>query len=49
MPTVKIELLKGRDSQPLFRIRDLVAGSVIETLQLPPDDRNVRLIEISIR
>lgn len=45
MPTVKIELLAGRDKQSLIRIRDLVMDSVIESLQLPPDDRNVRLIE----
>jgi phenylpyruvate tautomerase PptA (4-oxalocrotonate tautomerase family) len=45
MPTVKIELLAGRDKQSLIRIRDLVMDSVVESLQLPSDDRNVRLIE----
>lgn len=45
MPTVKIELLNGKDRQTLIRIRDQVMDSVIDTLQLPPDDRNVRLIE----
>lgn len=45
MPTVKIELQAGRDKQALIKIRDLVMDSVIEALQLPADDRNIRLIE----
>jgi phenylpyruvate tautomerase PptA (4-oxalocrotonate tautomerase family) len=45
MPTVKIELLKGRDSQTLIKIRDLVMDSVVESLLLPSNDRNMRLIE----
>ena len=45
MPTVKIELLKGRDSQSLIQMMDLVMDSVVESLKLPSDDRNVRLIE----
>lgn len=45
MPTVKIELQIGRDNQTLIKIRDLVMDSVVESLQLPSDDRNVRLIE----
>ncbi len=45
MPTVKIELLAGRDMQTLISIRDLVMDSVVESLKLPSDDRNVKLIE----
>jgi phenylpyruvate tautomerase PptA (4-oxalocrotonate tautomerase family) len=45
MPTVKIELKKGRDKQTLLKIRDLVLDSVVESLKLPADDRNIRLIE----
>jgi phenylpyruvate tautomerase PptA (4-oxalocrotonate tautomerase family) len=45
MPTVKIELLAGREKQTLIKIRDTVMDSVVETLQLPTDGRNVRLIE----
>lgn len=45
MPTVKIELLKGKDIQSLIKIRDVVMDSVVESLQLPNDDRNIRIIE----
>lgn len=45
MPTVKIELLAGRDIHSLKQMRDLVMDAVVEVLQLPFDDRNVRLIE----
>ena len=45
MPTVKIELLIGKDRQTLIKIRDFVMDQVVEILQLPADDRNVRLIE----
>jgi len=45
MPTVKIELLKGKDQQTLFQIRDIVMDSVVEALQLPADDRNIRILE----
>lgn len=45
MPIVKIELLIGKDIQTLIKIRDFVMDSVVEILQLPADDRNVRLIE----
>jgi phenylpyruvate tautomerase PptA (4-oxalocrotonate tautomerase family) len=45
MPTVKIELLKGRDNQTLLQIRDLVMDSVVEVLQLSVDHRNMRVIE----
>lgn len=45
MPTVKIELQNGRDKETLIKIRDLVMDAVVDILQLPSDDRNVRLIE----
>jgi phenylpyruvate tautomerase PptA (4-oxalocrotonate tautomerase family) len=45
MPIVKIELLIGNDRQTLIKIRDFVMDSVVEILQLPADDRNIRLIE----
>ena len=45
MPTVKIELLTGRDRPALIKIKDLVMDSVVESLQLLPDDRNIRVIE----
>lgn len=47
MPTVKIELVTGRDKETLLKIRDLVMDSVVESLQLPSDDRNIRVIEYS--
>jgi phenylpyruvate tautomerase PptA (4-oxalocrotonate tautomerase family) len=45
MPTVKIELASGREIETLIKIRDSVMGSVIESLKLPSDDRNIRIIE----
>jgi phenylpyruvate tautomerase PptA (4-oxalocrotonate tautomerase family) len=45
MPSVKIELLKGRENQTLIKIRDLVMDSLVESFKLPNGDRNVRVIE----
>ncbi len=45
MPTVKIELKQGRDNKSLIEIRDTVMDSVVESLKLPSDDRNIRVIE----
>lgn len=45
MPAVKIELQTGKDQQTLIKIRDLVMDAVVEVLQLPADDRNIRLME----
>lgn len=45
MPTVKIELVSGRDKDTLIKIRNLVMDSVVESLQLLTDDRNIRIIE----
>jgi|WetSurMetagenome_2_1015567.scaffolds.fasta_scaffold16839_4 phenylpyruvate tautomerase PptA (4-oxalocrotonate tautomerase family) len=45
MPTVKIELLTGRDKPTLIKIKNLVMNSVVESLQLSPNDTNIRVIE----
>jgi phenylpyruvate tautomerase PptA (4-oxalocrotonate tautomerase family) len=45
MATIKIELQEGKDMAVLLKIRDLVMDSVIDTLKLPSDDRNIRIIE----
>jgi phenylpyruvate tautomerase PptA (4-oxalocrotonate tautomerase family) len=45
MPTIIIELLKGFDNQTLIKMRDLVMDAMVETLQLPHNDRNIRILE----
>ena len=45
MPVVKIELLKGRERSTLLLIRDEVMNAVVHSLQLPDNDRNVRILE----
>ena len=45
MPTVKVELSKGHEKSTLVKIRDLVMDSVVESLHLLADDRNIRVIE----
>jgi 4-oxalocrotonate tautomerase family enzyme len=45
MPLVKIELAEGKDAAALLKMRDLVMDSVVESLKLPDDDRNIRIIE----
>jgi 4-oxalocrotonate tautomerase family enzyme len=45
MPLVKIEVLQGFNPQMLFTMRDTVMQCVIDTLRLPADDRNIRIIE----
>ncbi|MBD8387542.1 tautomerase family protein [Dysgonomonas sp. BGC7] len=45
MPTIKIELIEGLEKQMLFDLRDVVTDAVVYTLQMPADDRNVRVIE----
>ena len=45
MATIKIELQEGKDLPVLLKIRDLVMDSVVESLRLPKDDRNIRIIE----
>ena len=45
MPLVKIELKEGRDMSTLLKIKELVMDAVVESLQLPADDRNIRIME----
>ena len=45
MPTVKIELSEGESKQTLLLLRNTVMNSVVEILNLPSNDRNIRLIE----
>lgn len=45
MPTVKVELAKGRDKSILIKIRNSIMNAVVQTLQLPENDRNIRIIE----
>jgi 4-oxalocrotonate tautomerase family enzyme len=45
VPVVKIELLKGKDKASLLQIRDEVMNAVVYSLQLPDNDRNVRILE----
>lgn len=45
MPTIKIELREGRDIESLLKLKKTVMDSVVEILQLPDNDRNIRLIE----
>lgn len=45
MPTVKIELREGKDRDVLLKLMTIVMDSVVEVLQVPDDDRNIRLIE----
>jgi phenylpyruvate tautomerase PptA (4-oxalocrotonate tautomerase family) len=45
MPTVKIELLKGREISTLLEIKKVVLESMSESLRLPSNDQNIRIIE----
>jgi hypothetical protein len=45
MPTVKIELQIGRDKDTLIKLKEIVIDAVAEALQLPSNDRNIRLID----
>jgi 4-oxalocrotonate tautomerase family enzyme len=45
MPLVKIELSIGKEKESLLKMRDLVLDRVIDVLQLPTDDRNIRILE----
>lgn len=45
MPTVKVELREGRSIETLLKLRDAVTDAIVESLQMPDDDRNIRLIE----
>ena len=45
MPTIKVELLKGRDLESLIELKNNVMQSVVDALQLLPDDKNIRILE----
>jgi len=45
MPLVKIEMTKGNSKEFLLKFMDIVMETVVEVLQLPQDDRNIRLLE----
>jgi phenylpyruvate tautomerase PptA (4-oxalocrotonate tautomerase family) len=45
MPLVKIELIEGRDMLILQKMKELVMNAVVDSLQLPDEDRNIRIIE----
>jgi phenylpyruvate tautomerase PptA (4-oxalocrotonate tautomerase family) len=45
MPLVKIEVAEGFSLEVLLKMKELIMNAVVETLELPADDRNVRLME----
>jgi phenylpyruvate tautomerase PptA (4-oxalocrotonate tautomerase family) len=45
MPLVKVELARGKEAAYLQILIKTVMDNVKETLKLPEDDRNIRLIE----
>jgi 4-oxalocrotonate tautomerase family enzyme len=45
MPLIKIELARGKEKSILLELMDAVMASVRETLKIPGDDTNIRLIE----
>jgi len=45
MPLVKIEIAQGRELTELLRLKELVMSTVVDVLQLPTDDRNIRISE----
>lgn len=47
MPLVKIELAKGRNNETLLKLKGFgnAFPDLVEALELPDDDRNIRLIE----
>lgn len=45
MPLVKIELAKGNSTVFLKTMLQTVMDTVVDVLQLPNDDRNIRLLE----
>lgn len=45
MPLVKIELVEGKEPAFLNRLQTIIMDVVLETLKLPDDDRNIRLLE----
>lgn len=45
MPLIKVELAKGKDKHFVLALFETVQDAVQKGLKLPPDDRNIRLIE----
>jgi phenylpyruvate tautomerase PptA (4-oxalocrotonate tautomerase family) len=45
MPLIRIELAAGKSPEFKQQLMSLVGNVVVRTLQLPADDRNVRLLE----
>jgi phenylpyruvate tautomerase PptA (4-oxalocrotonate tautomerase family) len=45
MPLVKIEISEGSSRKKLIQLQRIVMDSVVTVLQLPENDRNIRLIE----
>jgi phenylpyruvate tautomerase PptA (4-oxalocrotonate tautomerase family) len=45
MPLIKIELARGKGKSFLLKLMDAVMTSVQETLKIPSDDTNIRLVE----
>ncbi len=45
MPLVRIEIQENCDQEYLLKIRDLVMATVVEALQLPDHDINIRVLE----
>jgi phenylpyruvate tautomerase PptA (4-oxalocrotonate tautomerase family) len=45
MPSIRIELKAGLDDNSLQKIINTIMDSISEVLQLPPEDRNIRLLE----
>ena len=43
MPLVKIEICEGRSSENLLLLQETVMDSVVKVLELPDNDRNIRL------
>jgi 4-oxalocrotonate tautomerase family enzyme len=45
MPLTIIELAEGRSTEELIKMRDLVMDAIVDSLKLPPPDRNIRVLE----
>lgn len=45
MPLIKVELARGRERGYLLKLQNTVLDAAREALQLPEDDRNIRLIQ----
>ena len=45
MPVVKIELIKGKSKEFKMIFMDTVHESMVETLKIPANDKNIRLMD----